>query len=180
MAGAGWLSDQLAYGGLKTDCLHGNRPQEEREAVMAAFSQGEVDVMVATDLAGPHTLSLSSINLTLPLSHTHIHSLSFVLVAVMKPKELKTKISHAHSLILSLKHSLSLKHNPHNVVRRLGLDIYRSTSHSHSHTLTITCTCCYYEIKGTQDLTIYSHADSQILSLSLSGSFSLRIVVSGQ
>ena len=31
-----------------------------------------------------------------------MHPLSFVLVAVMKPKELKTKISHAHSLILSI------------------------------------------------------------------------------
>ena len=28
------------------------------------------------------------------------------------------------------------------------------------NTLTITCTCCYDEIKGTQDLKIYSHADS--------------------
>ena len=35
---------------------------------------------------------------------------------------------------------------------------------THSHTLTITCTCCYDEIKGTQDLKIYSHADSLILS----------------
>ena len=32
--------------------------------------------------------------------------------------------------------------------------------HSYSHTLTITCTCCYDEIKGTQDLKMYSHADS--------------------
>ena len=31
-----------------------------------------------------------------------IHSLVLVLVAVMKPKELKTKISHANPLILSL------------------------------------------------------------------------------
>ena len=29
-----------------------------------------------------------------------------------------------------------------------------------SHTLTITCTCCYDVIKGTEDLKIYSHADS--------------------
>ena len=36
-----------------------------------------------------------------------------------------------------------------------------------THTLTITCTCCYDEIKGTQDLKIYSHADSQILSQGL-------------
>ena len=34
-----------------------------------------------------------------------------------------------------------------------------------SPSLSITCTCCYDEIKGTQDLKIYSHADSQILSV---------------
>ena len=38
----------------------------------------------------------------------------------------------------------------------------------HTHTLTITCTCCCYNvINRIQDLKIYSHADSQILSLSL-------------
>ena len=35
-------------------------------------------------------------------SHTHTHSLSLTLVVMIKSKELKTKISHAHSLILSL------------------------------------------------------------------------------
>ena len=38
------------------------------------------------------------------------------------------------------------------------------TVYTHTHTLTITCTCCHDVIKGTQDLKIYSHADSQILS----------------
>ena len=33
------------------------------------------------------------------------HALVLVLVAVMKPKELKTKISHANSLTLSVDHS---------------------------------------------------------------------------
>ena len=43
------------------------------------------------------------------------------------------------------------------------------STHARTHTHTITCTCCCYdEIKGTQDLTIYSHADSG--SDSLSGS----------
>ena len=51
------------------------------------------------------------------------------------------------------------------LVRRLGLSICSSTSHSHSHTLTITYTCCYDEIKRTQDLKLYSHAHSLILSL---------------
>ena len=33
-----------------------------------------------------------------------------------------------------------------------------------THTLTLTCTCCYDEIKGTQELKIYYHTDSQIHS----------------
>ena len=36
----------------------------------------------------------------------------------------------------------------------------------YSHSLSITCICCFDEIKGTQDLKIYSHTDSQILSRS--------------
>ena len=86
------------------------------------------------------------------------HSLVLVLVAVMKPKVLKTKISHADPPTLSL----LVKHNPLNVVRRLGLGICPSTSHSHSHTLTITCTCCCDGIYGAQDLKI-SHAHSLIV-----------------
>ena len=100
------------------------------------------DVWVWASALQPHTHTITH-------SHTHTHSLSLVLVVMMKSKELKTKISHARSLILSplptlLPCSLSLA----------------STSHAHSHTLTITCTCCYDEIKGIQDLKIYSLADS--------------------
>ena len=51
-----------------------------------------------------------------------------------------------------------------------------SSSHSHSHTLTITCTCCYDETKGTQDLKIYSHADS--LSCNFQVKFVLRECIS--
>ena len=53
-------------------------------------------------------LSLASLNsafrpclFTLTQSHTHTHSLSLVLVVMIKSKELKSKISHTHSLILS-------------------------------------------------------------------------------
>ena len=42
------------------------------------------------------------------------------------------------------------------------------TVYTHTHTLTITCTCCYDVINGIQDLKIYSHADSLIISLSVS------------
>ena len=54
---------------------------------------------------GLHSLSacLSNyLSAPLSLSAPHTHSLSLVLVVMMKSKELKTKISHAHSLILSL------------------------------------------------------------------------------
>ena len=44
-------------------------------------------------------------------------------------------------------------------------------SQSHTHTLTISCTCCYDEIKGIQDLKIYSNADSLILSLYSHGGY---------
>ena len=40
------------------------------------------------------------------------------------------------------------------------------TVYTHCLSLTITCTCCCDEVKGVQDLKIYSHADSQIRSLS--------------
>ena len=47
-------------------------------------------------------------NLTLTQSYTHIHSLSLVPVVMIQSKELKTKISHTHSLILSDSFSDSL------------------------------------------------------------------------
>ena len=43
--------------------------------------------------------------------------------------------------------------------------VLKVTVYTRTRTITITCTCCYDEIKGTQDLKIYSHADSQILYL---------------
>ena len=89
-----------------------------------------VEHLWSLTLVVEHSLSFLSLAFTLSLSYT------------LKSQEFKTKISHAHSLILS-------------------------------HTLTITCTCCYDEIKGTQDLKIYSHADS--LSVCLSGFGLLRL-----
>ena len=99
-----------------------------------------------------------------PVSHSPVsHSLALpctvpctVLVAVMEAKELKTKISLTHSLIHSLALSLTL---PCSLVSDSKVTLY-----THTHTLTITCTCCYDEIKGIQDLKIYSHAVSLVLS----------------
>ena len=64
---------------------------------------------------------------TLTHSHTHTHSLSLVLVVMNKSKELKTKISHAHSLILS--------HTVHNVpshcAHNLDLDACSLSYYAH-------------------------------------------------
>ena len=68
--------------------------------------------MVLSPLSLSHTFGFGHLpfNLTLTLSLVRIHSLSHVLVVMMKSKELKTKISHAQSLILSLPLFLSLTH----------------------------------------------------------------------
>ncbi|MGN6303157.1 MAG: ATP-dependent DNA helicase RecG [Angustibacter sp.] len=42
------LRAEPALAGLRTEVLHGRLPAEEREATMAAFARGEVDVLVAT------------------------------------------------------------------------------------------------------------------------------------
>ena len=67
-------------------------------------------------------------------SHTHTHSLSLVLVVVMTSKELKTKISHTHSLILT--HSLrSSQTYLLSLTQCLSLRRCLSLRHSLSHTL---------------------------------------------
>ena len=63
-------------------------------------------------------------------------------------------------LITVLSASQTFKNHTH-VVRRLGWSICSSAS----LTFTCTCTCYYDEIKVFQDLKIYSHAVSLILSL---------------
>ena len=82
-------------------------------------------------------------------AHTPTHCLSLVLVVLIEPKELKTKISHTHSLILS--YCALLDH---------------ASLHTHNHPLPITCTCCYDEIKGTQDQDLFSCSFCHSLILS--------------
>ena len=58
------------------------------------------------------------------------------------------------------------------------LSLYLSLSLSlviHPHSLTISCTWCYDEIKGIQNLEIYSRADSLIFSLSCPVHFPLSL-----
>ena len=67
---------------------------------VAAGAAGTTNSITLPTMGTMQVLALRCLSLSLTiLSHTHTHSLSLVLV-VMKAKELKTKISHAHSLIL--------------------------------------------------------------------------------
>ena len=74
---------------------------------------------------------------------------------------------HRHSCLRTIRFQNStVAPSPHKMIlMRICLCTMSDSSYSHSHTLTITCTCCYDEIKGAQDLKIYSHAHSLVLTL---------------
>jgi ATP-dependent RNA helicase RhlE len=44
------LADQLVKQGIKADRIHGNRSQPQRTAALAGFKNGELQVLVATDI----------------------------------------------------------------------------------------------------------------------------------
>lgn len=49
--GADKLTKVLVQWGFKAGAIHGNRSQNQREAILSAFRAGELDVLVATDVA---------------------------------------------------------------------------------------------------------------------------------
>ena len=49
--GANRIVKQLAMGGIEARALHGNKSQGQRERALAAFRDGEVRVLIATDIA---------------------------------------------------------------------------------------------------------------------------------
>ena len=49
--GAERLSKQLKKAGIRAEAIHGDRSQSQRERALAAFSRGDVHVLVATDVA---------------------------------------------------------------------------------------------------------------------------------
>jgi ATP-dependent RNA helicase RhlE len=49
--GAARLARSFERDGLKTQALHGDKSQDERLKALAAFKAGEVDLLVATDVA---------------------------------------------------------------------------------------------------------------------------------
>ncbi len=49
--GADRLAKQLGNNGIRTDAIHGGRSQQQRNRALAAFADGGVDALVATDVA---------------------------------------------------------------------------------------------------------------------------------
>jgi superfamily II DNA/RNA helicase len=49
--GASRLSRYLEQAGIKASAIHGDKTQQERMAALESFKQGEIDVLVATDVA---------------------------------------------------------------------------------------------------------------------------------
>ena len=49
--GADRLAKQLGHNGIRTDAIHGGRSQNQRNRALAAFADGGVDALVATDVA---------------------------------------------------------------------------------------------------------------------------------
>jgi ATP-dependent RNA helicase RhlE len=49
--GASRLARQLEQGGVKVQAIHGDKTQQERIAALDAFKNGDIDVLVATDVA---------------------------------------------------------------------------------------------------------------------------------
>ena len=76
-AGASRLARQLEKKGRKASAIHGDKTQAERMAVLEAFKEGKIEVLVATDVAarGLHIEELPCvINLDLPfVAEDYVH-----------------------------------------------------------------------------------------------------------
>jgi superfamily II DNA/RNA helicase/cold shock CspA family protein len=57
------LARQLQQAGVRTEAIHGNRSQGQRDRALAAFTDGKVDALVATDVAarGIHVDSVACV-----------------------------------------------------------------------------------------------------------------------
>lgn len=67
------LSRELSGHGFKTDSIHGNKNQNQRQRALSNFKQDRVDILVATDVAarGIDVKNISHvINYTIPQSYT--------------------------------------------------------------------------------------------------------------
>ncbi|WP_139959626.1 DEAD/DEAH box helicase [Flavicella sediminum] len=75
--GVAKLEKTLKKNGFKVDSIHGDKPQSERQLAMAKFKKGEINVLVATDVAarGIDIKDLDSVvNFDLPnVPETYVH-----------------------------------------------------------------------------------------------------------
>ncbi|MFC2109637.1 DEAD/DEAH box helicase [Bacteroidota bacterium] len=75
--GVAKLEKSLKKNGYKVDSIHGDKPQSERQLAMAKFKKGEINVLVATDVAarGIDIKDLDSVvNFDLPnVPETYVH-----------------------------------------------------------------------------------------------------------
>jgi superfamily II DNA/RNA helicase/cold shock CspA family protein len=57
------IAKRLDQAGVRTEAIHGNRSQSQRERALAAFARGKVDALVATDVAarGIHVDSVACV-----------------------------------------------------------------------------------------------------------------------
>merc|ERR1712232_754903 len=74
---AKWLDEQLFAKNINTGALHGNLTQTERETNLGRFRSGDIDVMVATDVAA-RGLDIESVTLVINYdmpqdSDTYVH-----------------------------------------------------------------------------------------------------------
>ena len=119
-------------------------------------------------------------NLPFNLTQSHTHTLLITCTCcydeIKGTQDSDFSYSVSHSLILSSLSSLSSLISASRQVQTtlicgatfgIGHLLFGLT-HILTHSLSLTCTCCYDETKGTQDLKIYSRADSLSLSHPLS------------
>ncbi len=97
--GTGRLARELKNEGINADAIHGDKSQKERMVALEAFKQGEIDVLVATDVAarGLDIVELPAvINYDLPYApEDYVHRIgrtgragaSGIAISLMAPEE---------------------------------------------------------------------------------------------
>lgn len=113
----GMVAEQLHAQGLNTACLHGDMRQSERNKIMEQYKAGEIDILVATDVAA-RGIDVSDIqvvfNYDIPQENdAYLHrigrtgrakkeGISFVLHSKDEQKRLDNIIHYTHSHIIAL------------------------------------------------------------------------------
>ncbi len=113
----GMVAEQLHASGLNTACLHGDMRQSERNSIMEEYKSGNIDILVATDVAA-RGIDVSDIQVVFnydisPENDSYLHrigrtgrakkeGISFVLHSKDEQKRLDNIIHYTHSNIIPL------------------------------------------------------------------------------